>query len=135
MASACDLYWKLVEVIKAGDDEATRALIAPDFVLHQDEGMPYGGFYRGPDEYMDHVAHLFGNVWVGANFTPRYQIADPDGTRLCTVVHLSGNIGPASTFVETEVNEIWEFRDDQAIKATNWYWNTTAINRALAGDA
>jgi ketosteroid isomerase-like protein len=134
MSTAFDLYWQLVKAIQAGDTEATRALLAPDFVLHQDEGMPYGGVYRGPDEFMEHIAHIFGTVWGNTDFTPQYQIVDPNGTRICTVVHLSGKIGPRATPVETWVNEIWEFRDGLAVSERNWYWNTGAITRALADD-
>ncbi|WP_404434294.1 nuclear transport factor 2 family protein [Microbacterium lacus] len=134
MSNVYDLYWQLVEAIQKGDNEKTRSLLAPDFVLHQDPGMPYGGTYEGPDAFMDHIAHIFGTAWGGTNFTPEFQLVDDENQRINTVVHLEGNIGPNKTHVETWVNEIWEFRDGKAVKERNWYWNTPAITRALAGE-
>ncbi|MFD0094667.1 nuclear transport factor 2 family protein, partial [Bacillus cereus] len=121
MANATELYFKLVEAIQAGDDAATRAMFSPDFVLYQDGGMPYGGTYRGVDEFME----LWGRVvatWGGTHFEPLYQIADPNGTRICAVVYFKAKPGSSKVTetVDTTLAEIWEFKDGQAVEARIW---------------
>lgn len=132
MSNATDLYFQLVDAIKAGDDDATRALISPDFVLYQDGGMPYGGTYRGPDEFMKLCKEVW-TLWGGTQFEPLYQIADPDGTRICAVVYFKAKPGQASEPVDTTLSEVWEFRDGQAVEARIWYFDTKRLSAALAG--
>jgi ketosteroid isomerase-like protein len=132
MANATELYFKLVEVIQSGDDAATRALFSPDFVLYQDGGMPYGGTYRGVDEFMG----LWGQVveaWGGTHFEPLYQIADPNGNRICAVVYFKAKSkdGDDADTVDTTLAEIWEFKDDLAVEARIWYFDTKRLSAYL----
>lgn len=133
MSNALGLYFKLVDAIKAGDDEGTRALISPDFVLYQDGGMPYGGVYRGPDEFMQLIKEVW-TLWGGTHFEPCYQIADPDGMRICAVVYFRAKLEQAAEPVETTLSEIWEFRDGQAVQARIWYADTPRLCAALAAN-
>jgi ketosteroid isomerase-like protein len=132
MANATELYFKLVEAIQAGDDAATRALFSPDFVLYQDGGMPYGGTYRGVDEFMG-LWEAVVATWGGTHFEPLYQIADPNGSRICAVVYFKAK--PEKTAVaetvETTLAEIWEFKDDLAVEARIWYFDTKRLSAAL----
>jgi hypothetical protein len=93
--------------------------------------MPYCGIYRGPDAFMDHIACIFGTVSGGTNFKVLFQIVNPYGSRICTVVHLGGKIRPKPTPSETYVNEIWEFRDGLAVSERNWYGTRQSSPRPL----
>ena len=130
MSTALDDYFKLVDAIKAGDDEATRALISPDFVLYQDGGMPYGGVYHGPDEFMKLIGEVW-TLWGGSHFEPQYQLTEPGGTKMCAVVYFRANIGDSGETVDTMLSEIWDFRDGQAVEARIWYHDTPRLVAAL----
>lgn len=130
MEKAIDLYFALVEALKAEDEAKTRTLIAPDFVMHEDEGMPYGGVYHGPDGFFDLIAKVWG-TWGGTHFEPLYQIADPAGAKICAVVRFRGTPGNSSETVEALINEVWEFRNGQAVAATVWYYDSASLCRAI----
>ena len=134
MSNPADCYFALVEALKAEDEAATRALIAPDFVMYEDEGMPYGGVYRGPDGFFELIAKVWG-TWGGTHFEPLYQIADPAGSRICAVVGFRGTPGQSTEPVEALINEVWEFRDGQAVEARVWYFDAPRLCRAIAGGA
>jgi len=130
MGKALDVYYKMVEVMKAGDDEATRALIDPNFVMYEDESMPYGGIYRGPDGLMELIYKVW-NTWGGSHFEPQYQLEEPGGDRVATVVHFKGHLGKSKTPVEAIINEVWTIRNGMAVEARVWYYDATRIARAI----
>jgi ketosteroid isomerase-like protein len=130
--SPVDLLSSLVDALKTDDEAAVRALISPDFVYNLDEGMPYGGVFHGPDEFLRVVGEVW-KYWGGADFEPQYQIADPDSSKVCTVVLLRGAPGNSTETVETLVNEIWDFRDGQAVEVRIWYSGTNRLSQAVSG--
>jgi len=133
MGNPVDDYFRLVEITKAGNPAAIRGIIAPDFVMHEDPGMPYGGVYRGPDGFEE----LLGKVWAawgGSHFEPAYQIADPAGDRVCAVVRFRSVSPRTGEPVEALINEVWTFRDGQAVEAQVWYYNSPGLCRALTGE-
>jgi ketosteroid isomerase-like protein len=132
MSSAVDLLSALVDALKAGDEQATRALISPDFVIHLDGGMPYGGSYHGPDGFLELTTTVF-SAWGGSDFEPQYQLTDESGSRVCTVVRFTGKPGGSSETLETMLSEIWEFRNDQAVEARVWYFDTDRLSKAMSG--
>lgn len=132
MSDPKDLYFKLVDVTKSGDPAALRAIIAPDFVIYEDEGMPYGGTYHGPDG----LEALMGKVWAawgGSHFEPEYQIADPKGDSVCAVVRFRSTNKATGEPVEALINEVWTFRDGKAVSARVWYFDSPGLCRALSG--
>lgn len=133
MSTPLEDYFALVDAIKAGDDDATRALISPDFVLYQDGGMPYGGVYHGPDEFLSLCAEVW-KTWGGTHFEPLYQLTEPGGTRICAVVYFKADIG-GGEFVDTTLSEIWDFQNGQAVEARLWYHDTPRLVEALARKA
>ena len=134
MSSPVDLLAALVDALKADDEAAVRALIAPDFVQYVDEGMPYGGTYHGPDGFLELCARVW-KTWGGTHFEPQYQIADPNGTKVCTVVKFQGTTGTASEPLETILAEVFDFRDGQAVEARVWYFDTARCVRAIEAGA
>jgi ketosteroid isomerase-like protein len=132
MSSATELLSALVDALKAGDEQATRALISPDFVIHLDGGMPYGGSYHGPDGFLKLTTTVF-SAWGGSDFEPQYQLTDETGSRVCTVVRFTGKPEGSSETLETMLSEIWEFRNDQAVEARVWYFDTDRLSIALSG--
>lgn len=130
MTNPIDLYFALVDALKAEDEAATRALIAEDFVMHEDSGMPYGGIYRGPDGFFELIGKVW-NTWGGSHFEPQYQIADPAGSKVCAVVLFRGTPGKSTEPVEALINEVWEFRDGQAVEARVWYFDSPKLCQAI----
>jgi hypothetical protein len=132
MGDALVLHSKLVEATKALDNESTRSLIAPDFVIYEDESLPFGGSYHGPDGFIE----LCQKVWTafgGPHFEVLYRLEEHGGNRMCTVNRFVAKTN-AGRPIEALVNEVWEFRDGKAVEARVWYFGATDIARAMAGD-
>jgi ketosteroid isomerase-like protein len=130
VSNAVDSLSALVEALKSGDEDATRALISPDFVIHLDGGMPYGGTYYGPDGFLKLTATVF-TAWGGSDFEPQYQLTDETGSRVCTVVRFTGRPEGSSETLETMLSEIWEFRNGRAVEARVWYFDTDRLSKAI----
>ena len=130
MGEALDVFHKLVAALKAGDDDATRALIDPDFVMHEDPSMPYGGIYRGPDGMLT-LAKTVWSVWGGAHFELLHQLEEAGGQRMCTVNRFRGTPGKSKTEIEALINEIWTVRDGRMIEGRVWYYDATRIAKAI----
>lgn len=77
MTDPIKTYFAPVDAFQSGDDAATRALIGPDFVMHEDEGMPCGGTYRGPDGFFE----LVGKVWSDPISSRNIRLPILRGTR------------------------------------------------------
>lgn len=130
--SAIALWAELVAALKADDEAATRALIAPDFVIHEDESLPYGGVYHGPDGFME-LSQTVWRMFGGSHFEPLYQLEDASGTRMCTVNTFTGTTKEGRE-VSAIINEVWTFRDGQATEARVWYYDAANVARAMRGD-
>ena len=132
MSNPVDTYFALVAALKSEDEAAIRALISPDFVMYEDEGMPYGGVYRGQDGFFELIDKVW-RTWGGTHFEPLYQIADPAGSMVCAVVGFRGTPGQSTEAVEALINEVWEFRNGQAVEARVWYFDAPRLCRAIEG--
>ena len=131
MDNPTELYFRLVDVSKSSDPAAIREVIAPDFVIHEDPGMPYGGVYRGPEGFEELIGKVWA-AWGGSHFEPEYQIADPAGSNVCAVVRFRSTNKRTGEPVEALINEVWTFRDGQAVEARVWYFDSPSLCRALA---
>jgi ketosteroid isomerase-like protein len=128
MADRIALYYEIVKALRAGDDEVTRQYFDPSFIVYEDEGLPYGGVYRGSDAFIQlrkKVSALFALKIL-------YVCAEPDGDRVAVVFSATGRPEAPTRSVETTVTVLWTFRGERAVEARVIYYNTPQVAAALA---
>jgi ketosteroid isomerase-like protein len=104
------------------DKEAASKLLAPDMVLREAEGLPYGGVYNGIDgfEAMTHKLHDLFEM----QFTAEYRDAGDvvlDDARLTMTSRKTGNV------LQTRVIELWAVQDGLVKSIDVFYHDTKAI--------
>jgi ketosteroid isomerase-like protein len=130
MSDPVALYTAILDALKAGDDEATLRLFAPDFVIHEDPGMPYGGEMSGGERFIrlrDKVYESWGENCLELLF----KMGDPDGDHSAGVFRLTDRRSGAAP-TESYVTVLWTFRDDLAVEVRVFYYDTPRLSRALA---
>lgn len=114
------------------DPEALKALIHPDFVLHEDPGVPYGGVFKGQEGFLK-VALAVRDTWCDQTLERMHYSESPETNTASIVLRMRARAKPTGTLIETYVSEIWSFRDGLGIEAYVWYWNTPELIAALKG--
>lgn len=132
MADPVALYSAILDALKAGDDAATLRLFAPDFVIHEDPGMPYGGEMKGAERFIrlrDKVYESWGENCLELLF----KMGDPDGAHAAGVFRLTDR-RPGAASTESYVTVLWTFRDKLATEVRIFYYDTPRLAKALATD-
>ena len=60
---------------KAQDTATMEALLAPDFVIHEADGLPYAGTYQGFAGWMELLGRI-GSTWEGLTPTVRHLLGE-----------------------------------------------------------
>jgi ketosteroid isomerase-like protein len=105
-----------------GDLAPADALFDFDnLVLHEPEGLPYGGTYHGRQGLLDGIAAI-NSVWKRVRFSDlRYSVGDD-----LAIVHLTMTAISRATGKELSmpVCEVWRFRNGKVIDVAPFYWDT-----------
>ena len=128
MTDLIAIYDRLVISLRSDDDETTRSMFHPEFKVHEDFGLPYGGTFDGADGFIA-LRHKVRTYWTLAIDA---KCASPEGDRLVIVLKLTGHADGPLAGMETLVTVVWTFRDSKAVEAKVLYFNTPAITQALA---
>lgn len=106
----------------AGDFEALREYIDPEFVAIEADSLPYPGSFFGFDGYMEVMKKLF-ETWQDLRWDILGVIADGDSIALRLMLH--GRRG--SKKFSMPACEVWEFRNGKVIRATPYYFDTKLL--------
>ena len=131
MSDPVALYTAILDALKAGDDAATLRLFAPDFVIHEDPGMPYGVEMKGGERFIrlrDKVYESWGENCLELLF----KMGDPDGAHSAGVLRLTDRRPGVTVRTESYVPVLWTFRDDLATQVRVFYYDTPRLSEALA---
>ena len=112
---------KLEASVFAGDFDAVRAIIHPDFELRQAKRIPYAEEYRGYDGFMRFFANFTGWYDIATLDRTATYFAD-DGT-IVVEYHLVATARSTGDKVDTTMLEKWEFRDGKVIGVTPHYFD------------
>jgi SnoaL-like domain len=123
------LYDRLVIALRGGDDAEVHALFHPDFQVHEDFGLPYGGTFDGADGFIA-LRHKVRTYW-GIEILSKCPA--PEGDRMVIVLKMTGLPGGPLAGMETLVCVVWTFAGQKATEAKVLYFDTPAISAALAG--
>lgn len=122
-------YDEFLVPLRADDRETARKFFHPDFIVHEDPGMPYGGMFAGADAFIE-LRHKVRQYW---KLDIESKCVSPEGDRLVIVIHLTGLADGPCAGLETWVTVVWSFRDGKALEARVLYYDTPTVNAAIRG--
>lgn len=128
MADLIEIYNRLVIALRSDADEVSRSFFHPEFSVHEDPGMPYGGVYEGADGFIN-LRKKVKEYW---SLEILSRCAEPDGNYLVIVLKLVGLPEASTAGLETMVTVVWTFEGDKALRAQVLYYNTPLLAAAIA---
>ena len=118
------------EGLVAGNLAPADALFDYDsLVMHEPEGLPYGGTYRGKKGLLEGIAAI-NAVWKRVSFANlSYSIGED-----IAIVHFVMSAVSRATGKELSmpVCEVWRFRNGRVVEVSPFYWDTHAV-RGIIG--
>jgi hypothetical protein len=130
MSELSDFYDNLMSAVSDDDGDRIRALIDPSFTMYNDQSMPYGGVYHGPDGFLGMIRVVWA-TWRDTKVENLYQLEDTTGDNLNLVMKLGGYPGKCDDWTEVIVNELWTVRHGKAVEARIWFWDATRLSKLI----
>lgn len=131
MSDPVALYTEILAAMRGADDTAALKYFDPDFVVYQDPGMPYGGDRRGGDAFIQLRRQVYG-IWGPGCMKLQYVTGDPEGNHAAAHFKLVGQPAGAPEPIEGHVIVAWTFRNDLAVEARVFYYDTPRLSKFLA---
>lgn len=120
-----DLAERFIAALKVGDFDTMATLITPDFVVHEPDGLPYAGDYRGIEGWRT-LTGLITAAWAGFR-VERIEYFGETSDSLVVRLFLKGRSRKTEKPFETTVLELWRFRNGLLCEITPHYFDTHAL--------
>ena len=124
-----DIVLSLYEAFAVGDLETILAIIHPDVVWIESEGIPYGGTFIGRDAVF---AGVFGKIaaeWD--DFTASAEtVFEAEGNRVVILGRDSGTFKATGKSMVAPAASIWTLNDDGQVVLFQQYIDTQAVIEA-----
>ena len=117
-------YDTLTTAAQQQDLKTVSTLIDPQFVIHYDSSLPFGGTYHGLAGFLDVVAQLSSTL-LDLSTTELNYMEDANGEQYALIIALTTKVGGRR--VTTHVSELWTVRAGKAIEARIWYWGAAGM--------
>ncbi|KAA1379896.1 nuclear transport factor 2 family protein [Aeromicrobium fastidiosum] len=122
----------LMKTVNKGDLQGALQYVHPDFVIHEQPGLPYEGEWRGHDGFVSLMTYI-GSIWKGWRDTPfPYELASV-GSRVMKETRSSATARSTGERIEMDMMEVLEFKDDLIHTIRPYYWDPEWVRRATAG--
>ena len=108
---------------ESGDEATQAALLHPDFLIVEADGLPYGGAYHGLAGWQALAAKIFA-TWSDAKIAPQFILGEDDGDRFAAMHHMKGRSSRSGLPFDTSIFELWSFRDGLIVDIRPHYWDT-----------
>lgn len=109
-----------------GDFARMNAILSPDLILHEAEGLPYGGSYKGHEGFRDVMGKLLDHF---ADVAPvDMKIAAVDDLAMAYMT-LLGTARSTGRKLEMPLCEVWTFRDGKIVEGRLLYFDTYAVRQ------
>ena len=119
----------LAEATQTGDLEMMARFVAPNLVVHEDGGMPYGGVYHGFAGFLEMIGKIVGTV-KDMNIE-RLQVFDGEGDDIAVKIRFTGTSIETGAPFDASTCEIYTLIDGKLAELWLWYWDTPAIRKSL----
>jgi ketosteroid isomerase-like protein len=116
-----DIANRLEASVFAGDFDTVRAIIHPDFEMHQARRIPYHAEYKGYDGFMRFIENFMGYYDIATLDRTATYFAD-DGT-IVVEYHMVATARSTGEKVDTTMLEKWQFKDGKVIGVTPHYFD------------
>jgi ketosteroid isomerase-like protein len=117
------------EATRLGDLDMMARYIAPDMIVHEDRGMPYGGVYRGASGFLEMIGKIMNTVCD--IHIERLRIFDGDDDDIAVQIRFTGTSIATGRPFEAMTCEAYKFVDGKLAELWVWYWDTPSIRKSL----
>lgn len=126
--SNLEVVQALYDVFAVGDGATIEALIDPDVVWIESDGIPYGGTFIGRDAVFEGVFGKIAEEWDG--FTAQiFDIFEADGDRVVVLGEDSGTFKATGKSMTAPAASIWTVTDGRIVRFVQ-YIDTLAVVEA-----
>ena len=131
MTDALTLYANLLKTMRQEDDEETAKLFHPDFEIHEDPGMPYGGEDRGGANFLKLRRKVYA-AWGPKCLDLQFTTSDASGKHATGFFKLTDTRPNRKRDTVGYASLVWTFEDDLAREVYVLYYDTPRLSAALA---
>jgi len=119
-------YSTFIAAVGRRDVAAISALIDPEFTIHYDSGLPFGGTYSGAEGFFTVLGRLSASLTDLKTEQLNYM-EDANGEQYGLVIKLTATTELTGRTVGTTVSELWTVRAGKAVEARVWFWGVAAL--------
>lgn len=131
--SNAEIVLSLYDAFAVGDLDTINAIIHPDVVWIESEGIPYGGTFIGRDAVFEGVFGKIAAEWTG--FTAVVdEIFEADGNRVVTLGRDSGTFNATGKSMVAPTSSIWTLNEQGQVVRFVQYIDTLAVVSATIPD-
>jgi hypothetical protein len=130
MTDPVSLYSNLLDAMRAENEEVTLKLFDPDFVIHEDPGMPYGGEMKGGAAFLRLRSKVYA-TWGPDCLNLLFKTGD-GGEHAHGFFRLIDSRPGKPRTLESYVSLVWTFRNGLAKEVHVIYYDTPRLSKALA---
>ncbi len=109
----------------AGDWEGMEKYMHPDFAVIESEGLPYAGKYEGIKGFQE-IARTVFSFFDKLAVEPTHYMEGDD--YVVAIVSIRGKGKKTGRAFESDLLELFRFKDDKVIEIKPYYWNQQLIN-------
>jgi ketosteroid isomerase-like protein len=113
---------RFLEAMASNDSAGMDALIHPEFVLIEPQGLPYGGVYKGREGWRTLVNRVI-ETWASFRIQISEELGETEDT-LVTRFDISGRSRRTGREWTSSVLELWRFRDGLIVEIVPYYFDT-----------
>jgi ketosteroid isomerase-like protein len=133
--SNVDVVRQTLHAIEQREQEALFALFHPEVEFHDAPSLPYGGTFRGKEDFRDRLERAPLTTWLGSwgplqpteaerSMDPRVVAAND---REVVVLYRQRAVDPAGERFDAPVLALYEVRDGQFARAQMFHFDTAAV--------
>jgi ketosteroid isomerase-like protein len=122
------IFNQFFAAMQRGDLAAQAALLHPDFVVSEANGLPYGGEYRGEEGWRA-FNRIVARTWDQFHVELKEVAAEGSNT-LVVVFAIGGRSRRTGKSFDTTVMELWRFADGKVREIVPYYWDTHQLHIA-----
>lgn len=117
---------QLYESAIAADWDSFKKHIHPDFTVIESEGMPYAGSYKGVEGFQELVHTVF-NYFEKLEIEATHYMEGDD--HVVVIVSISGKGKNTGKAFESNLLELFRFKDNKVIEIRPYYWDQRLIHK------
>ena len=123
------MYAAEAEYFATGDFTPLRPFFAPDFVLHQAEGLPYGGVWRGHDGLQRFFAAM-SRTWAAFDFVDQAFLSTT--SPLVVLTNVRARARATGRELEFPILQTITVAGGRITEVRPFYWDSAAIAAACS---